>query len=627
MAGTAGDRVLAKYVEAVFARSLHSIETREIATFLDYPNNDKLSIKVSGDANFDVVLNEGKSDMEYLAFNPNSLGGEFTTNKLVYVNYGRAEDYAKIGALDNALCLVRYGQTHPGTKLQVAEGRCQAVIFFADDPAFPDAIIKDNVANLNNSPGDVLTPGWESSNDLRLTWEQSASTPKVPSVPISLSEAKKLLALLKGGVQFGDWWSGSTGGLAKTKIHFKVKPTIRERHPIWNVIGHIPGREQKSKGIIIGAARDAACYGTMSANTGTVVMLQLVELFETLRVKYDWTPLRSIYFASWDGTEYNLQGAAEHVEQHFHELKSFGYAYIDLSDAVTGTDLAVDAHPALQAAVKEALGLVASPKDNSSSLFQHHFQGNHGTRFAYLNELEKNYVPFNSFAGIPSLEVKFKGTAYPENSCYDNFAFFEKHGDADMTYHTTLVRVLARLAIKLVDMPFIPYDLHDYVGMVDPFVQDIDKHAKSHGKQLDFGSMNKAIRQFQQIAKDYHLLTANWKEYVYGKYSMDDPIDVLEPVGLSARRMHLNERLTAFEKYLLATGGNSRRPAYRHMLFGALYRAPDNDAMHQYGEGYWATFPVVRDAMERGDWEGVQRALNTVANALSTACEHFFREW
>ena len=233
----------------------------------------------------------------------------------------------------------------------------------------------------------------------------------------------------------------------------------------------------------------------MSTNTGTVILLELIKIFSALQRQYNWSPARSIYFASFDASEYNLAGSTEWIESRKETLKKEGYAYIDLSDAVAGDDLLIKSHPFLHSVIKDALKKVKSDKDDSKhrrddnriSLYDLYTQQNKGSD-DISNSLvdQKNYIPIINLANIPSLEIKFTGFNYPENSCYDNFDNFEKSGvDSSMSKHKQLVELLSKIALTLAEVPIIPYNFANMASKLVSYSDDLENYANAKINQYE----------------------------------------------------------------------------------------------------------------------------------------------
>ncbi|KAK6456659.1 uncharacterized protein RJT20DRAFT_33464 [Scheffersomyces xylosifermentans] len=655
--GSRGDLTLAKYIETYMANNgITIIDFSELQSSTNYPvsNEKETYVKLSDDS-FGARLYEMENkDMEYLAYNPNALNtisDKPLEGKYIYCNYGLPEDFKKLQdngiSIADAIILIKYGGPMPEpNKVHYAqENKAKAIIFLSPKIEFgadgskaehSDVIQKFNVGLTRISPGDVLTPGWSSEGGYvtRLPWFKSQTTPKIPTIPISWKDSEVFLSKLKDtGVQFDDGFFSGDGSNAPS-IKMKISNEERANHQIWNIVGSIQGREQAEKGIIIGSSRDSACFGTQSANTGTIVMLELVKVFTSLQRKFNWSPSRSIYFISFDATEYNLAGSTEWIENRKESLKKEGYTYIDLSDAVTGDDLSIKANPFLHEVIKNALRKVQSDvskrDDNNEnnddrkkiSLYDLYKKQNKG-KDDISNELieSKNYIPFINLANVPSMEIKYSGKKYPRNSCYDNFETFENSQiDPNMDKHHQLVEVLSLVTLDLAETPIIPYNFNDMQFRLGQYARDLSDYANEIAQKLNqpnkpqmhFESLFSAIDVLKISGARFQDFSNSWKQYVIG--SAD-----IEPSVLAMNRWKWNDNMLQFNQKFILRDVHPRRPGFVNILFGVPYLAPENsDGKHQ-----WNSFPSIRDYLSQGDFGRAQHEINLLANLISQAAHEF----
>ena len=107
--------------------------------------------------------------------------------KLVYVNYGRVEDFEQIAALgvpvENRIVIFRYGKIFHGDKVQLAQERNTSALIIFSDPAdyssdteeacpsswwMPPTGVKRGT--IFPDDGDPLTPGFPSISKFLLTF-------------------------------------------------------------------------------------------------------------------------------------------------------------------------------------------------------------------------------------------------------------------------------------------------------------------------------------------------------------------------------------------------------------------------------------------------------------------------
>ena len=94
----------------------------------------------------------------------------------------------------------------------------------------------------------------------------------------------------------------------------------------------------------------------------------------------------------------------------------------------------------------------------------------------------------------------------------------------------------------------------------------------------------------------------------------------LESTQTSLQRLTYNERISHFETDLLDlphgkhdhdNHGIPGREQFKHVIFGP----------QAWRGGVQAQFPAVRDALDKGDWEGAQRMVERAAAVLKRAGE------
>lgn len=632
LAGTTGDLALARYVESYFHNNgIQLIDFHELESFLNYPKKEGTYLKL-GDGSFSATLSEGSDDqMEKLAFSPNSPStkGEISA-KYVYANYGDPEDIIKLDearvSVKDAILLIRYGGKTPEANKVFAASRlgAAAVVFISPSiewagKSHDDMIQRKNVGLTRYCYGDVLTPGWSSHSNYfgNLAWEKSNTTPKIPTIPISWKDGKTLIEKLgKSGADFGDGLYSGEGSDENT-LKLNVQHEERITHLIWNVVGSIRGREQATKGIIIGAARDAMGHGASSSASSTATLLELVKIFTSLQRRFDWYPSRSIYFASFDATEYNLGGAGEWLEEKREQLAEEGYAYIDINDIAVGDQLTIQSNPLLHGIIKDELKKIELPeKDKKKDILTLYdlFKSQNGGNDRISNNMVevKNYVPFINSLNIPSMNLGFRGKDVPQGSVLDNFHNFEKELDSSMEKHIQMVELLARVCLRLAEEPMLPFDLIGLAERLSSYQKDLEKYANDKialfrsSIKLDYSRLTSAIQESQQHFRDLDRFANQWREFI----TSTSP---LEPATLANTRKECNVNMMEFSLNFVVLEGHISRVGYHNSLFGTPYDAPAFDN----GSYEWNTFPMVRDLVAEGKFDKAQAEINRLADVLS----------
>lgn len=634
-AGSTGDLALARYVESYFSNNgLESVDFNELDSFLNYPKADHTYVKLADDSFTAILHEENGSKMHHLAFNPNSPSSKGEIDRpYVYANFGTPSDFEnlKLANVDVAdtIVLLKYGGDVPeGNKIAQASHMGAKAVVFITPPIdwagkkHEDAIRRLNVGLSRYSPGDVLTPGWSSHDEYvpRLKWEESAATSKIPSIPISWRDGKVLVEKLgKEGVDFGDgMFSGSnvkTRAAQVSPLKISVQNDERSTHLIWSVVGSITGREQADKGIIFGAPRDSLCFGASTSGSSTAVLLELVKVLTSLQRRYAWSPSRTIYFISFDATEYNLAGSAEWLESKKKQLMQQGYTYIELGGLANGDILDLNANPLLHDVIREEMKKVKvdPKKDKASKTLYDLYKETHGSEVFHYDLLqEKNYVPFVSALNIPSMEIGFRSKTDngPVNSCLDTFQNLEIQTGSSMWKYQALVELLARIGLRVAEDPLIPYNFMTFLDALRGYQENLEHHVeemmaantKVVQPKLHFEVMARAIQTLKSKSQGLEEFRLDWKTFIESSSS-------LEPVMLAATRRSANDNMVAFNGFYVSTASTPLRAGYLNYLFGPPYDAPvARDGVHE-----WNTFPTIREFVAKGDLARAQHEIDRIA--------------
>ncbi len=635
LAGSVGDLTLAKYIKSEFKNyGIKELELNEFQGYVDYPTTESLIEMIStnnNDKGFSINLQEnegGDNDdldagINKIGFNTGSFNGE-STGHFIYANYGSEKDFKILKEnniiIKDSIVIIRYGNDIPtGLKIKFAQNNgAKGVILFTDDKLMGsyytlDSIQRDGAGLITHQPG--LVPNDE---------EDIEDAILIPSIPIAWSELFKIMSKTSNhGFKLSDdwlphlpipepenneWWSGNITNI-DYKIHMKNKMKVYNEHAMWNVIGRIDGGEQDYKAIIIGAQRDSFCYGAIDPNSGTAILLELAKIFSMMRKHLHWTPRRSIYFISWDGTEYNLAGSKHFAEERKDALIEAGYLYINLDSAISGKNLEIKGHPIFQDSIKEILRNIRDPITNETfDLIQ---SKNYKSTIGYNN----NYIPLISLAGIPTLEISFKGDSYPEKSCHDTFERIIKFGDKTFDYHQTLTQILSELIFKYSDEPIIPFNLNDYCNGLESYVDDLKNYASiqpswdNNQRLLSTSNIIASIKAFTMAGARFDNWIKAWHEIIIANSN-------LEPSLVTEKRLKWNDGLAAIDKAFLIEEGLPGRSWFKNILFGPQQYPPISITDNNKNDWEWGTFPSVRDAIYQNNWELAQKELDKVADLL-----------
>lgn len=616
------------------------------------------------------------------------------TGPLVYVNYGTFQDYADLQkanvSLEGAIAIARYGGIFRGLKVKRAQELGAVGVILYSDPgddngvteeagyaAYPDgparqpsSVQRGSVQFLSVAPGDPTTPGWPSLPGVPRV-SPNATTPSIPSLPISYAEAVPLLKALNGHgpsvKDLGPYWDQRLG-LASHGVAYNIGPTSADEAvvqlyneqeytttPIWDVIGVINGSALPDEVVVVGNHRDAwIAGGAVDPNSGSAVLNEVVRSFGQA-VAQGWQPLRTIVFASWDGEEYGLLGSTEWVEQYLPWLSVSSLAYVNMDTGVSGPTLHASAAPLLHGLLRTVAAEVPSPNQTvPGETVADTWSGKIGPLGS-----GSDYTAFQDFAGIPSLDVGF-GDALPVyhyHSNYDSYHWMAKFGDPGFVYHRTAAQTLGLLVGHLATEPVVPFSaadyaaaLHQYVGKIrDQLARQSDAEAHTafwaalsadeqvvaRGATHD-DAVSVTVQARQQFSEALDNLDAAVARLADAAEELDDKADALRaalaehchkttalPSWLGdllgrLRRAWLwiqissvNHKYQYLERHFLYPKGLDKRSWFKHVVF-----AP----------GRWtgyagAVFPGLVESIEDGNWTNAVRWSEIIENSVDLAAK------
>lgn len=572
VAGTEGSFALSKLIEQEFQKAgFDEVSREEFQVYLNYPRKDGRRVAIIDPPSLAWEAKLEEDNAKDLIFHGHSKSGNITGH-LVYANFGSREDFKLLAdagvSLDGSIALVRYYGTESdrALKIKAAElaGAAGCIIYsdpsqdgFRKGPAFPegrympsDGVQRGGVSMMSQIVGDVLSPGWASTpgENHRLSPEESAGLPKIPSLPLAWRDAQILLQGLKGhGSKVPDAWVGGvpdvqewwTGNQDSPVVHLMNLQDEVERQPIYNIHGRINGMDERDKKIIVGNHRDSWCMGSVDPGSGTATFLEVVRAFGEL-LTYGWRPLRTIEFVSWDGEEYNLIGSTEHVEKEVDDLRANAFAYLNVDVGVAGPDFRVSASPVFERTVLQVLGRISDPYANATLK---DLWDKKGSKITPLGA-GSDYVAFQDIAGTSSIDFGFEGEPYPYHSCYETYDWMVKFADPDFQYHKILAQFWGLLLLDLSENPMLPFDLEVYGDSIGGWVKDLDNFAKSKKAEVDMEPMFKAATEMKASAVTFQSWNKIWHDTVWGMGGYESNI-------MAVQRVNHNARMAAFDTNLL----------------------------------------------------------------------------
>lgn len=594
LAGTAGDLAFAKYVEdEMMAFGIKQVALSTHEAYVTYPNTTEgsLSLELVG-TETKVTGRHGNDDPQ--PFHSLSAAGD-VTGPLIYVGLGEKQDYERLKQagvnLENSIFVIKKGgPLSTGLKIHLAQSNgAVGVVTTVEGTEEPE---RSSVGIPEIVPGDVLTPGYSSfASERAIDLTDVQSLTHIPAIPISWKDLNPFLSALEGkGTKTDDFWSGDASSPKARLVNY---PVVKPRHPLWNVKSKLEGLEQDELVVILGARRDSWCRGASASASGTVVLLEVARAFTAMASQLKWAPLRSLYFASWDGHDENFAGTTEWVEYNGNTLRQTGVVYVNLDEAITGDILDIKGHPMLGPLVDQVVSEISANET---------LNWRDGKVKPYNGV--GDYSPFLSYVGTVSLDVGFKHDQQDDivvGGCSDTSErFLSRHRDRV----PTLSKIVSRLILRLCDDPVIPFDLGSYADALDEYTTDLESYAKTKTDTgIDVSLLREATAKMRDIYTQFTLWRDGW-------------MTLVATSGEAPAFMHFrwawNARLINIDKHLLDYQGIPGRKWFKHVVFGPQLWPESNNFM-------WGTFPAARDAIEKGDWNAVKEAVDRIGAILLIA--------
>uniref|UniRef100_A0A8V5FPR9 Glutamate carboxypeptidase 2 n=1 Tax=Melopsittacus undulatus TaxID=13146 RepID=A0A8V5FPR9_MELUD len=621
LAGTKENLHLAQQIQAEWKEfGLDSVQLVHYDVLLSYPDDTKPNyisiIDEHGNEIFNTSLSEppppGYEAVKdvvppYSAFSAQGM----PEGELVYVNYGRTEDFFKIEREMGINCtgkivIARYGKIFRGNKVKNAElAGAKGVILYSDpadycapgtDP-YPNGwnlpgggAQRGNILNLNGA-GDPLTPGYPAKEyTYRLDKAHGVGLPKIPVHPIGYDDAETLLR--------------------KVKMHIHNNNEVRR---IYNVIGIIKGTVEPDRYVILGGHRDSWVFGGIDPQSGAAVVHEIVRSFGKLKRK-GWRPRRTVIFASWDAEEFGLFGSTEWAEENAKVLQARGVAYINADSSIEGNyTLRVDCTPLMYRLVYSLTKEIPSPDEGfeGKSLYESWYKKIHQENIrkspGQINKLGSgnDFEVFFQRLGIASGRARYsknwvkKYSSYPVyHSVYETYEIVEKFYDPTFKNHLTVAQVRGGLVFELANSAVLPFDCRDYASALSNYAHIIYNLSRNHEEELatynvSFDALFSAVKNFTEVAASFH--------------ERLQQIDSNNPLAVRS----LNDQLMFLERAFIDPLGLPGRPFYRHIIFAPS--SHNKYAGESFPGIYDAMFDIESKADQREAWEEVKRQISIAA--------------
>jgi N-acetylated-alpha-linked acidic dipeptidase len=617
LAGTDGNRRVADFIAAEFAKAGLDVERPKYDVLLSYPRTAHLEIV--GEPGVSLARPEESIDSDpdtrvaassppWCAYSPSA---DFEA-EVVYVNHGSAEDYERLARMGvdvrGHIALARYFGGYRGGKSLEAEKRGVAALLVYSDPiddgwfkgeVFPDGpwgpashVQRGAVVYDFSIPGDPLTPGWASTKGARrISESESTILPKKPMMPLSARDAAEILKRLKGPAVPEGWQGVATGatyrvGPGPVRVHLQIENT-REVRPIENVIGTLRGTDEPEKKVLISNHHDAWVYGAVDPSSGTAATIALARALGKL-AREGWRPRRTIVFGSWDAEEYTLTGSTEWGEEHEKELLESGIVCLNVDEATSGNELSVSASPLLFSLLRDAAADVADPGRPGKSLADGWRET--GTRVSarsYATGASESdalpvsvlgsgsdYTVFFNRLGIPSTDLVFDGPYGVYHSVYDDYRWMATQGDPGFRYHAAMARYVGIIALRFANADLYPFGAAEYGHEIARYADDLAKAGK-------FGALGPELAKLGSKAAAWSREAGETQAALAARLARN------ELSRSDAARA--NDWLLSLERGLLDNDGLPGRFWFRHLVYAPL-------------PSYLAeTLPGIREAGEAGN--------------------------
>ncbi|XP_071164480.1 N-acetylated-alpha-linked acidic dipeptidase 2-like [Mytilus edulis] len=599
---------------------------------------------------YEDILDESENKSNVVPpFNAYSKPGTVESDQLIYVNYGRVEDYTHLDSLNitvsGKIVIARYGKIFRGDKANLAYVHGAIGIILYSDPAdyamgqtdssqvyphdwwLPASGAQRGTIFLGS--GDPLTPGYPATETAYRLGEDEpeAGLPKIITHPVGYGVAEKILQQMTGD-NVSSEWEGKVPNVTYryggqlTNQTWKVKmriSTANKRVKTYNVIGIIRGAIEPDRYVLMGNHRDAWVFGAIDPSSGTAVMKEVSRVMGQLVKSKKWRPRRSIIFCSWGAEEYGLVGSVEWVEQYIKNLAERSLAYLNVDLALQGNfSLRALATPLLYDVVFSATKKVPNPDsteihktvyDKWKASFPKDSSDPNSVPSVGGVGSGSDYAPMVQMVGLPVCDVrytfdpkKYPLSSYPlYHSKYETFKAVDEIMDRGFKHHQATGQVWAEMARTLADTMIIPLDVVNFSNELISLVNTLDN---------DYGTM---LRNNNITFDDLKSVTNNLKTEAMAFKSRVDNVEKYNPLAVR----HINDQLILFERSFLDPQGLPGRPYARHVLFA-------ESQVNTYAGSSFpglvdSLFEIEKDPDQKGRWNIVKKHFSVILFTIESA--------
>ncbi|HEX4007432.1 MAG TPA: transferrin receptor-like dimerization domain-containing protein [Acidobacteriaceae bacterium] len=630
-----------------------------------FPTPKSRKLELLGAAPFTAQLQEpaisvdptsSQTSEQLPTYNAYSRDGDVTA-PLVYVNYGRPEDYEVLDrmgiSVKGAIVIARYGESWRGIKPKVAAEHGAVGCILYSDPrddgyfrgdSYPEGPMRPaegaqrgSVMDMPVYPGDPQTPGVGAVAGVKLIpLDQVKTITKIPVLPISYADATPFLKAL-GGETVPEAWRGGLPftyhvGPSTAQAHLAVAFNW-DRKPLYDVIARIPGAKDPDEWVIRGNHHDAWVNGAEDPLSGTSPELEEARVLGEL-LKQGWKPARTIIYCFWDGEEPALLGSTEWAETHAEELKEHAVAYFNSDGNGRGYFHAGGSH-SLEAFVNEVAKDIQDP-ETKMSVWKRvrladiaHATPQDRSEIRTRADLRipalgsgSDYTVFVDHLGVASVNLGYGGEdegGGQYHSAYDDFYYYTHFLDTTFSYERALAQTAGTMVLRMADADLLPFQfgdladtVHLYVGQLKKLADDKRAEAKERNLEIAEGVYAALADPKKQMVPPPAEAVPPYLNFAPLDQASDDlteaakAFDAAYAAAGGVAPEGLNPDLIRSERLLTDAHGLPNRPWFQHLLY-----APG------FYTGYGVkTIPGVREAIEQNEWSEADVQVGRVSAAL-----------
>ncbi|HVC48369.1 MAG TPA: M28 family metallopeptidase [Terracidiphilus sp.] len=629
-----------------------------------FPTPKERELELLGSPVFHATLREppvagdptsSQTSEQLPTYNAYSRDGDVTA-PLMYVNYGRPEDYQVLEragiSVKGAIVIARYGMSWRGIKPKVAAGHGAVGCILYSDPRddgyfdgdpYPkgpmrpaEGVQRGSVMDMPVYPGDPQTPGVGAVPGAKLIPLDKVQTiTKIPVLPISYADATPFLKALGGETVPAAWRGGLPFtyhfGPSQAKAHLLVKSNWN-RAPLYDVIAKIPGSTNPGEWVIRGNHHDAWVNGAEDPLSGTSAELEEARALGTL-LKEGWRPKRTIIYCFWDGEEPALLGSTEWGEAHAAELRAHAVAYFNSDSNGRGYLFVAGSH-SLEHFINEVAKDIQDPETKMSVWKRARLveisRASPEKRAAIRSRPDlripalgsgSDYTVFIDHLGIASADLGYGGEdkAGQYHSIYDDYYWYTHFEDTDFSYGRVLAETVGTMVMRMADADALPFQFSDFADTIHMYVDQLKAlddqmraQAKEQDTELAEGVYKALYDPKKQMAPPEHEAIPPYLNFAPLEQASDDltqaakEYDRAFAAAEGAAPAGLNKDIMETERTLTDPAGLPNRPWFEHLIY-----APG------FYTGYGVkTIPGVREAIEQKDWKQADAQIVRVSAAL-----------